>query len=803
MGTKIAIPIAGMHCASCAANVETALLSLPGVVTAAVNLATEQATVEHDPGRQALADLVRAITEAGYQVPFQEASLAVGGMHCASCVANVEKAIKQVQGVVDASVNLAIERATVKYLAKITDMAAIAGAIRKAGYEALAGMAAPTSLEEQRESYYRDIKKRFILALALAVPVFIGSMGMALPFMPHWLTSPFLLFTLCTPVQLYAGLPFYRGLWASIRRRSPDMNTLVAVGTSAAYLYSVAATFLPGFITKAGLEFTIYYDSSATIITLILLGRLLEAKAKGRTSEAIKKLVGLQARTARVLREGEEAEIPIEAIVPGDVIVVRPGEKMATDGLIIEGTSAVDESMITGESVPVEKNAGDRVIGSTINRTGSFKFQATKVGKDTVLAQIIRMVEEAQGSKAPVQRLADRVASVFVPSVMAIAGLTFIAWLLLGSFNLALVNAVSVLIIACPCALGLATPTAIMVGTGRGAERGILIRSGDILEGIKRIDTVVFDKTGTLTTGRLAVTNLVVGEGMAEEELIGLAASAEQGSEHPVGQAIAGYGKLRNVSPPPALGFEAMAGFGVRATVGGREVILGSRRLMDDQVIGFGRWDKQMDRLHQEGKATVLIAVDRKPAGIAAVADTVRDSALPAIAKLKTLGLATMMVTGDQEAVARAIAGQLGIDRALAGVPPQDKAAAVRRLQEGGAAVAVVGDGINDAPALAQADIGIAMGQGTDVAIESADIVIVGQDLALVPDAIRLSRATLRTIKQNLFWAFVYNVVGIPVAAGALYPLWGILLNPMIGAAAMALSSVSVISNSLRLKRWH
>ncbi|HTY08604.1 MAG TPA: copper-translocating P-type ATPase, partial [Candidatus Edwardsbacteria bacterium] len=607
---------------------------------------------------------------------------------------------------------------------------------------------------------------------------------------------------LATPVQFISGWPFYRGLAAAVRRRNADMDTLVAVGTSTAYLYSVAATFLPSLIARAGLAAVTYYDSSAVIVTLILMGRLLEARAKGRTSQAIKRLVGLQARTARVLRDGAELELPVERIVPGDIIVVRPGEKIATDGVVTGGSSSVDESMVTGESVPADKGPGDAVIGATINRTGTFRFRATAVGAGTVLAQIIRLVERAQGSKAPVQRLADRIAAVFVPAVMGVAALTFIVWWAAGGFNLALVNAVAVLIIACPCALGLATPTAIMVGTGRGAERGILIRSGDILERSRRIDAVVFDKTGTLTTGRVAVTNVAVAAGFSEPQLLQAAAAAEAGSEHPVGQAIAAYAAGRGIVNAPATAFQAKPGFGVEAMVEGRRVLVGTRRLLEEGGVDCGELRKLVDRLQHEGKTTVLAAVDGAFAGAIAAADAVKPSAPAAVARLHAAGLQVMMISGDHRAVAEAIGAQLGIDRTMAEVLPQDKAEQVRRLQRQGLVVAMVGDGINDAPALAQADIGIAMGAGTDAAIESADIVLVGEDLGLVADAIRLSRATLRTIRQNLFWAFVYNVIGIPVAAGALYPAFGILLNPMIGAAAMAFSSVSVVSNSLRLRRW-
>jgi Cu+-exporting ATPase len=808
---KIILPITGLHCASCAAGVEKAMRQLPGVIGASVNLATEKATVDYDPERVGAKDLARAVELAGFRVPQDKVVLIVDGMHCASCAANVERAIGSLPGVTEASVNLASGKATVEYIPEAADPSAIAEAIVKAGYQAqavkdeadLTASLSVGSLEENRNAYYRDLKRRFVIALIFTIPVFIGSMGMMLPHFPSWLGDPFLLMALAAPVQFYCGWPFYRGLLASVRRRSPDMDTLVALGTSAAFLYSAAAAVFPSFISRAGLEPATYFDSSATIIALILMGRLLEARARGRTSEAIRRLAGLQPRTARVRRGGSEAEVPIWEIVPGDVISVRPGEKVATDGEVVEGESAVDESMVTGESLPAEKKPGDRVIGATINRTGFFRFRATRVGRDTVLAQIIRMVEEAQGSKAPVQRLADRVAAVFVPAVLGAAALTFAVWLAFGRPNLALLNAVSVLVIACPCALGLATPTAIMAGTGRGAELGILIRGGEVLETARGIGAVAFDKTGTLTTGRFSVANVVVGEGFTEEELLRLAAGAESVSEHPVGRALVDYAGMMGIRAPEPKSFEALSGFGVRAEVGGRPVLVGSARLMDESGVDFGGWRKRMEAMQAEGKTMLLAAVDGKPAGLVAAADTVRPSAAPAVAKLRAMGLSTIMLTGDQETAARVVAAQLGIDRYLAGVLPQEKASAVSRLQQGGAVVAVVGDGINDAPALARADVGIAMGKGTDVAMESADIVIVGDDLALVPKALELSRTTLRVIKQNLFWAFFYNIVGIPVAAGVLYPFLGITLNPMMAAAAMAFSSVSVVANSLRLRRWN
>ncbi|MBU1576024.1 MAG: copper-translocating P-type ATPase, partial [Candidatus Edwardsbacteria bacterium] len=536
-------------------------------------------------------------------------------------------------------------------------------------------------------------------------------------------------------------------------------------------------------------------------ITLILLGRMLEAKARGRTSEAIKRLIGLQARTARVIKDDGELEVPLEQLAIGDIIIVRPGEKIATDGIITEGYSSIDESMITGESIPADKNIGDKVIGGTINKTGSFRFRADKVGSETVLAQIIRLVEEAQGSKAPIQRLADRIASIFVPIVMAIAALTFLVWLIWGpSFNLALINAVAVLVIACPCALGLATPTAIMAGTGRGAELGILIRRGEVLEQAGNITSILFDKTGTLTSGRIAVANVAVMPEFTEDDLLALAASAESSSEHPIGRAIVDYARLKKISLLEVSDFKALPGSGLSCRVGGRMVEIGNRGMMEQKE--YTKLEKLAGRLQQEGKTVVYAAIDSRPAGIIAVADTLRENAVRVVADLKGLGLKTAMITGDHQEAAMSIAGQLGIDQVMAQVLPGDKAEQVKKAQAGNVKVAMVGDGINDAPALAQADIGIAMGRGTDVAIESADIILMGDNLELIAKSLKLSRATLKIIKQNLFWAFFYNIIGIPVAAGVLYPFFGILLNPMFAALAMAFSSVSVVSNSLRLKRW-
>ncbi len=808
---KTEIPVRGMHCASCVNNLEQHLKKLGGIVSASANLAAEKAFIEYDEGQIDVAGIVAAINNSGYQVPVQKLSLPVGGMHCASCVLNVERALTKSSGVISASVNLATERADIAYLPDATDGEKIKTIITEAGYQVPEGSAksenvpvAPAvSLDVRREEYYRSLKRRFLFALIFAVPVFLGGMHMFLPFLPGWLHDPYIMLGLAAPVQIFSGWPFYQGLWASIKRRNADMNTLVAVGTTAAFGYSLAATFWPEFFAGAGREPAYYYDSAAVIITLILLGRMLEAKARGRTSEAIKRLVGLQARTARVARDGNEIEVPLDQLIVGDIIIVRPGERIAADGVITQGYSSIDESMITGESIPADKNIGDQVMGGTINKTGAFRFRASKIGRDTMLARIIRLVEEAQGSKAPIQRLADRIASVFVPIVMAIAALTFMVWLIWGpSFNLALINAVAVLVIACPCALGLATPTAIMAGTGRGAELGILIRRGEVLEQAGGITSILFDKTGTLTSGRIAVSNVAVMPEFAEDDLLSLVASAEGSSEHPIGQAITDYARLKKITLLEAWDFKALPGSGLSCRVGGRMVEVGHRQMMEQKGIGYTKLEKLAGRLQQEGKTVVYVAIDSRPAGIIAVADTLRENAVRVIADLKGLGLRTAMITGDHREAAINIAGQLGIDQVLAEVLPGDKAAEVKKLQAAGQKVAMVGDGINDAPALAQANIGIAMGRGTDVAIESADIILISDNLELIAGSLKLSKATLRVIKQNLFWAFFYNVIGIPVAAGALYPLWGILLNPMLAALAMAFSSVSVVSNSLRLRKW-
>lgn len=804
---RVAVPVTGMTCAACVRRVEKALSRVEGVSGASVNLATETATVEHGPG-VGTAELVSAVEGAGYGAGLEKTTLGVTGMTCAACVGRVEKALRKVPGVLRADVNLATEKATVERLPGEASFGELRRAVEGAGY----GVEEPGESREEgpdaRERSYAELKARFLVAAVLTALILLGSLPMMLGFMSpvpeRWLDVALL--ALATPVQFWAGWRFYRGAWGALRHGTADMNTLVAVGTSAAYLYSAAVVLLPGLFAGAGGRADVYFDTSALIIALILLGRLLEARARGRTNEAIKRLAGLGAKTARVVRDGREVDVPVEEVRVGDVFVVRPGEKVPVDGVVVGGESAVDEAAITGESMPVSKRAGDEVIGATVNGTGSFRARATGVGEETALAQIMRLVEEAQGSKAPIQRLADRISGVFVPVVMALAAATFFVWLLLGpepAFTHALLNFVAVLIIACPCAMGLATPTSIMVGTGKGAERGILVRGGEALEGAHRLTTVVLDKTGTLTRGRPRLTDVVAADGLTEEEVLGLAASAEKTSEHPLGEAIVRAAEERGLALHDAEGFDAPTGRGVRARIGGRSVLVGNRVLMEEHGISENGLSPRFDELSGEGKTPVLVAVDGRPAGIFAVADEVREEAREAVDALKEMGLGVAMMTGDNERTARAVARELGIERVHAGVLPGEKEGEIRKLQEGGEVVAMVGDGINDAPALARADVGVAIGTGTDVAMEAADLTLVSGDVRGVARAIRLSRATVKNIRQNLFWAFAYNVLLIPVAAGVLYPFFGEegFLNPVLAAAAMALSSVTVVSNALRLRR--
>ena len=733
--------------------------------------------------------------------------LPVKGMHCAACVGKVERALKAVPGVTDATVNLATERARVELGPEAAALPQLRAAVAAAGYTIPDEIAVtPESREREQADRAREIAQlqvKLVVGAVLAVPVLLGGMPEVFQWTPGWLRDHRVLWLLTTPVQFWVGGQFHLAFLRELRHRAASMNTLVSIGTNAAYFFSVAVTLWPHAFMAAGAM--PYFEASALLMTFLVLGRWLEARARGGTSEAIRRLVALQPRTARLAQPGGERDVPIEEVVPDDLLRVRPGERIAVDGLLVEGASTVDESMLTGESLPIEKGPGAPVVGGSINRTGTFTFRATRVGRDTVLARIVRLVEDAQGSKAPIQRLADRVASVFVPVVLGIAALTFGAWMLWGpapAFFHALTNAVGVLVIACPCALGLATPTAVMVATGRGAELGVLIRSAEVLETLHRIGTVVLDKTGTLTVGRPAVTEVVPAAGIDPDLVLALAAAVEQGSEHPLGEAIVSAAKARGLAMPPAREFRAAPGQGVEALVEQGRVLLGNRRLMESRGIELGAFEVPARRLAQGGKSVVYVIVAGEPHGLIAVADVLRPEAPAAVTALRGLGLDVIMLTGDAQSTAQAIARQAGIERVQAEVLPEQKATEIKRLQAEGRLVAMVGDGINDAPALAQADVGLAMSSGTDVAIEAADVTLMRDDLRGVVAAVELSRRTMRIVKENLGWAFGYNLVLVPVAAGMLYPIWGIQLSPILAGLAMALSSVSVVANSLRLGRF-
>ena len=804
---KIELPVTGMSCAGCARNVERALQGVGGVSEAGVNAATARATVLFSPRLVSPEALVRTVREAGYDVAVAKAEIAVEGMHCASCVRRIEQALLDKKGVLKAAVNLATSHATVEYLSTEIRRDEIEAAIEAAGYKVLRGVESEGEEDVEQAARRKErlsLRTKFLIGLAFSLVILAGSMGRGLHFLPAFLGNSLVLWALATPVQFWIGARFYRGAWSAFRHRTADMNTLVAVGTSAAYVYSALAAAAPGLFARGGLRPDVYFDTSAVIITLILFGRWLEARAKGRASEAIRKLIGLQPSTARVRRGSGETEVPLREVVPGDIVLVRPGERIPVDGVVVTGKSMVDESMITGESVPIVKERGSEVIGATLNKSGSFEFRAVKVGRDTMLAQIVRLVREAQGSKAPIQRLADIIAGIFVPVVISIAVLTFVVWFDFGprpSLTFALLNFVAVMIIACPCALGLATPTAVMVGTGKGAENGILIKGGESLETAHTITTVVFDKTGTLTKGQPEVTDLVPAGGFSETDLLRWAAAVERKSEHPLGEAVVHSARIRGLAVGDAAEFEALEGLGVRAETEGRRLLIGNRKLMETRTVDVSVLDAAAGRFAAQGKTPVFMAVDGSPAGLFAVADPLKEGAAAAVRKLQSLGLEVIMLTGDHKGTAQAAAQAAGVDRVIAELLPQDKVEEIRKLQAAGRRVAMVGDGINDAPALARADVGIAIGTSTDVAMEAADITLIQGDLAGVAKAITLSRRTIRTIKQNLFWAFFYNVIGIPVAAGVLYPFFGLQLNPMLASAAMAFSSVSVVTNSLRLKR--
>jgi Cu+-exporting ATPase len=812
--TRLSLPVEGMTCASCVGRVERALKAVPGVQTATVNLATERADITFgDPADPQAA--VGAIESAGYAVREETTELGIEDMTCASCVGRVEKALRQIPGVIEANVNLATERARVRHSAGIVTTAMLEAAVEQAGYKARRLSAATASSDDQdserRENEARGLRRSLLIAALLTLPVFVLEMGSHLiPAMHHWVLgvlgeqrNGYLQFVLTTLVLFGPGLRFFRKGVPALLRGAPDMNSLVSVGTAAAYGYSVVATFIPQVLPQGTAN--IYFEAAAVIVTLILLGRTLEARAKGRTSQAIKRLVGLQAKTARVERNGETLEIPLDQVTTGDVVFVRPGEKIPVDGQVVEGASYVDESMITGEPVPVSKSVGAEVVGGTINKTGAFSFRVTKVGANTVLAQIIRLVEEAQGSKLPIQALVDKVTLWFVPAVMAAAALTFLIWLIFGptpALTFALVNAVAVLIIACPCAMGLATPTSIMVGTGRAAELGVLFRKGEALQALRDVSVIALDKTGTLTKGRPELTDLVPAEGFDYDEVLALVAAVETRSEHPIAEAIVAAAKQRDIKIAAIEAFDATPGFGVSAKVSGRTVSVGADRFMTQLGLDVASFLPAAQRLGEQGKSPLYAAIDGRLAAVIAVADPIKETTPEAIKALHALGLKVAMITGDNAATASAIARQLGIDEVAAEVLPDGKVAALKQFRSHGARVAFVGDGINDAPALAEADVGLAIGTGTDVAIEAADVVLMSGDLRGVANAIALSQATIRNIKQNLFWAFAYNAVLIPVAAGMLYPINGTLLSPIFAAAAMALSSVFVLGNALRLKRF-
>jgi Cu+-exporting ATPase len=814
---KITLGIAGMTCAACIRRVEEGLKALPGVESASVNFSTEKAIVEYDPASTGPEVMVEKVRDLGYEVvsrektgpaALQKTTVSIGGMTCAACVRRVEMALRDAPGVVEAAVNLATGRGTVTHGTDWAGAGALRKAVTEAGYEYLGVVDATQEdpIEKARERETRELTIRFIVGIILSVIIFMGTMQEWFPFLdfiprPTMLT---ILFTLATPVVFWVGSRFHTGALKALKQKTSDMNTLVSIGALSAYLYSALATFFPAVFTQAGVRLHVYFDGAAFIVSFIILGRLLEARTKGKTSQAIKRLMGLKPKTARVIRDGQPVDIPVDEVMKGDEILVRPGERIPTDGVVLTGTSAVDESMLTGESMPVAKEPASEVFGATINRSGSFTFRATKIGAETALAQIIRLVEEAQGSKAPIQRIADRVAAVFVPTVMAIAAITFVVWAFFVPdpvFTRALLNFVSVLIIACPCAMGLATPTAVMVGTGIGAEKGILIKGGESLEKAHRLTLIVFDKTGTLTVGEPRVTDVVPAPGITRSRVLRIAASVEALSEHPLARAIIETARQEGIRPEPVEGFEALSGLGAKATLNGAPLLLGNQKLIEQEPLIFNGLAETGTRLSLEAKTCVFVAEGEQVAGIVALSDVPKDTAAETVKALQTMGLKVAMITGDNESTARAMGRTLGIDRVLAEVLPGEKAREIIRLKSQGEIVAMVGDGINDAPALSAADIGIALGAGTDVAIEASDITLIRDDLRAVPEAIRLSFRTMKAIRQNLFWAFIYNLIGIPIAAGILYPFFGVLLNPVYAAIAMALSSVSVVTNSLR-RRW-
>ena len=814
MTLQLAFRVEGMTCANCSNRVERVLKRMPGVVEASVNLATGKASVVLEPDGPQPVDMFEKIENAGYHAVTKHIELGVGGMTCANCVGRVERVVKKLNGVMSASVNLATERAAIDFLPEIVSSRDISAAITKAGYEPRIdeGDASEDRERAAREAEIFGLKRSVLIAAALTVPLVIVAMGRMVPGMGTamhdlateqvWMAIEWVL---ATPVLFYAGRRFFVHGWAELRHISPGMNSLVMLGASAAYFYSVLALLIPS-IFPAGTA-AAYFEAAGVIVTLILLGRYLEAMARGRTSAAIRELMHLQAKTARVLRDGMEIDVPIEDVRLGDAVLVRPGDRIAVDGEVMDGASYVDESMITGEPVPVEKQSGAEVVGGTVNGTGALTVRATRVGGDTLLAQIIRMVEDAQSTKPPIQHLADKIASVFVPVALGIAVLTFLGWLVLGpapALSFAFVTGVSVLLIACPCAMGLATPTAIMVGTGKGAEMGVLIRNGAALEILAKVDTAVLDKTGTLTQGRPELTDFLApdGTGEASHDILALIGAAEAKSEHPIAEAIVRAAKSRELTLPNVTEFASETGFGIEAMANGHKIQIGADRYMNQLGIALGDAEARANGLAEDAKTPLYAAIDGSLAAVIGVADPLKDGSQAAVAALKQLGISVAMMTGDNRRTAEAIAAQSGIDRVLAEVLPGDKADEVKKLQADGGRVLFVGDGINDAPALAQADVGIAIGTGTDIAIEAGDVVLMSGDLRGIVNATVLARKTLRTIRLNFFWAYAYNIALIPLAAGVFYPFLGILLNPMLAAAAMSMSSVFVVTNSLRLRRF-
>ena len=814
MNIKRSFNIEGMTCAACAKNIERNVLKLEGIVNASVNYATEKLSVEFNSEGVSVEDIIAKVDKSGYSLTEEKTSreitIPIGGMTCGACASAVERALKKLSGVESVVVNFATEKATVRYDSSDLRISQIKQTIEKAGYKPLE-LEAEDKTDQEKAKRERELKTqwyKFLVAAILTTPLLYVTMGhmlkAPLPMLlhPHHNPINFALFQIIftTPVMI-AGYRFYTVGFKALARRNPNMDSLIAIGTSAAYIYGVYAIIeiMQGNVAMVD---ELYFETAAVIITLILLGKYLEMVSKGKTSEAIKKLMGMQPKTAIVIQEGQEIVIPIEEVEVGDILLVKPGEKIPVDGMVVDGYTSVDESMLTGESIPVEKKQGDTVVGGSINKNGSIKFQATKVGKDTALAQIIKLVEDAQGTKAPIAKMADIISGYFVPVVIVIAIVAALTWYLTGhSTVFALTIFIAVLVIACPCALGLATPTAIMVGTGKGAEYGVLIKGGEALETAHKVKTVVFDKTGTITEGKPEVTDIVVKDSITEEELLILAASAEKGSEHPLGEAIVKAAQEKNLSFKEVSNFMAIPGHGIEVTIEDKALLLGNKKLMIEKKVAIDM-EEESNNLANGGKTPMYIAINNQLVGIIAVADVVKENSKRAIEKLHKMGIEVAMITGDNQRTAAAIAKQVGIDLVLAEVLPEDKANEVKKLQQQGKKVAMVGDGINDAPALAQADVGIAIGSGTDVAMESADIVLMKSDLMDVVTAIQLSKNTIRNIKQNLFWAFAYNTLGIPIAAGLLYALNGPLLNPIYAAGAMALSSVSVLTNALRLRKF-